>query len=148
MRTRSPFPLSCILAGMFLACIADNTLSVTTTPDQPIDIKLRLGERVLLRPDEVLVEFTRTEEDSRGPEDVVCVWEGRAIIRLKLNPDHPSPSEFALTIPGTVQSPYDSIPFDTLGYRWTLRQLNPYPRSSQPPGPTIYEALLRVQKLD
>ena len=148
MRTRSSLPLSFILPWLFLACDDGGTPFVITTLGRPVDITIRQGERVLLNPDEILLEFTITEEDGRCPEDVVCVWAGRAIIRLRLNPDHPSPAEFALTIPGTVQSPYDGTPFDTLGYRWTLRQLNPYPRSSQPPGPTIYEALLRVQKLD
>lgn len=148
MRTRSSLPLLFILPWLLLACIDDSTLSVTTSRDHPIDVKLREGESVLLHPDEVLVEFTRTEEESRCPEDVVCVWAGRAIIQLRLNPDRPSPSEFALTIPGTVKSPYDGTPFDTLGYRWTLRQLNPYPRSSTPSGPIPYEPLLRIQKLE
>lgn len=148
MRTRSSLPLSFILPWLFLACSESGTLSIMVPVHQPIDITLRQGERVLLNPDEILLEFTTTEEDSRCPEDAVCIWEGRAIIRLQLNPDHPSPSEFALTIPGTVQSPYDGTHIDTLGYRWTLRQLNPYPRSSPPPRPIVYEALLQIQKLD
>ena len=148
MRTRSSLPRSFILPWLFLACIDDGALSVITALGHPIDIKLRQGERVLLKPDGALIEYTRTEEDSRCPEEVVCVEAGRAIIRLQLNPGHPSPSEFALTLPGTVQSPFDGTPFDTLGYRWTLRQLNPYPRSSPPPKPIAYEALLRIQKIE
>lgn len=148
MRTRSPFPLSWFLAGLFLACIADTTLSITTTPDQPIDIKLRLGERVLLHPNEVLVEFTRTEEESRCPEEGFCKWAGRATIELHLYPNHPSPEVFSLSIPGLGRTHYNKTSFDTLGYRWTLRQLNPYPRSSTPSGPIPYEALLRIQKLE
>lgn len=147
MRTRLSLPLSFILPWLFLAC-DDGTPFIITTLGRPVDITIRQGERVLLNPDKILLEFTRTEEDSRCPEEGVCVWAGRAIIRLRLNPDHPSPAEFALTIPGTVQSPYDGTPSDTLGYRWTLRRLNPYPHSSTPPGPIPYEALVRILKLE
>ena len=148
MQARSLLSLLFLLSLTLLSCGEDEIISYRTSRDQAIDIKLRQGERVLLRPGEIVVEFTKTEEDSRCPEEGLCKWEGRATIELRLSPDHPSPAVFSLTIPGLGETPHEGVPFDTLGYRWTLRQLNPYPRSSAPSGPIPYEALIRIQEPD
>lgn len=138
-----------MLSVALLSCGEDAIISYQTSRDQAIDIKLRQGERVLLRPGAVIVEFSKTEEESRCPEDVTCVWAGQAVIRIRLNPDHPSPAGFTLTIPGLVQTPHEGSSFDTLGYRWTLLRLDPYPHASQPrPEPPLYEALIRIQEPD
>jgi hypothetical protein len=50
---------------------------------------LEIGQSAVLDEPAVVVTFTAVVEDSRCPVDVVCIWEGDAVIRLTLHPGPP-----------------------------------------------------------
>lgn len=110
---------------------------------------LNFGESKILTPDNLRVEFKQIIEESRCPSDVVCVWEGRARIGLLLQ----TPADtihVELVLPGFA-SQSDTLahqPVDTIGYRITLLQLDPYPQSDRQPRDSDYRALLKISRLE
>lgn len=148
MRSIPLYALLVLFNTILLSCAEEGIMSYRLTPGKAVDLTLQPGERVQLQPAGVTVEFARVSEESRCPEGAMCTWPGRGVIDLRLNPDHSSPSTIQLHIPGMVQTPFEGGGLDTLGYRWMLRQLNPYPRVSDQPGSITYEAVLRIQKLN
>ena len=66
-------------------------------------------------------------EDSRCPADVVCVWQGRAVVKFSLTKNEQT-YPFALS---TLSMP-NSYKKDTviLGYKIELIDLHPYPKTS------------------
>lgn len=88
--------------------------------------------------DEVL-NFTITEiNDSRCPSDVVCVWQGEALVNIEIK----SPQ------PGTITlSTHDNL-IDTLGsYSYELKNVSPYPVSTEAISLEDYVVRLKIVKL-
>jgi hypothetical protein len=91
------------------------------------------------------------EQDSRCPQDVVCIWIGEARGRFVLTAPAGS-TPFTLRIPGGVTAadtlksgPLGFVSTDVGRYRITLMQLDPYPISGTDPLAVTSTALVRVQ---
>jgi hypothetical protein len=108
-----------------------------------------LGETLVLTPGQEVraggilrLGFHQVLGDSRCPTDVVCVWAGNAEVQIGLAlgmaPTHP----FVLN---TIDHPA-AVEFG--GYRVTLLNLTPYPRSPLRIDPADYRAHLRVDAID
>lgn len=85
------------------------------------------------------LKFTITEiNDSRCPSDVVCIWAGKADVKIKVE----SP------VPGTITlSTYDN-PVDTIGsYSFKIIDVSPYPISTKTIKLDDYVVLLKIEKL-
>lgn len=67
-------------ASLLAACAASPTQGASALPR---DVTLHPGERTSLSQDTVL-RYLGTENDSRCPPDVQCVWAGDALVRLRL----------------------------------------------------------------
>ena len=136
--------LLCVLA---ISCSEAPTDLSNQHTDQPF--LLRLGETVNIKPYNLQLCFDSVLTDSRCPTGVVCFWEGEAKIQLWLT-DRGSQKIFTnLTIRGYVGI-NDSLRHhyvDTLGYRITLMQLDPYPHYPIPNDYTKYRATLLVKSL-
>ncbi len=132
------------LLGLLTAC--DVILNPVANFDEPF--WLRFGESKVLMPDNLRIEFRQLLEESRCASDVICVWEGRARIGLLLQTPADS-IQVELLLPGfaTQADTLAHQPVDTLGYRMTLMQLDPYPKSDRPTRPSDYKALLKVSRL-
>jgi len=132
------------LLCLSIAC--DAIINPLANFDEPF--WLNFGESKVLMPDILRVEFQRLLEESRCPSDVICVWEGRARIGLLLQTPADS-IQVELLLPGfaTQGDTLAHQPVDTLGYRMTLMQLDPYPKSDRPTRPSDYKALLKVSRL-
>jgi len=110
---------------------------------------LNFGESKILTPDNLRVEFNQIIEESRCPGDVLCPWEGRARIGLLLQSAGDT-VQVELTLPGfaTQSDTLAHQPVDTIGYRITLLQLDPYPDTQRPPQrDSDYRALLNISRL-
>ena len=85
------------------------------------------------------VELTFQEiQDSRCPTDVVCVWEGKADVRI--NVDSPQSGSILL-------STYDNL-IDTVGgYSFELIDVSPYPISTKTIKLKDYNVALKIVEL-
>ena len=130
---------------LFLSC--DNMLGPPAIIDQPF--WLNFGQRRVVEPVHVEVEFKVLVNESRCPSDVRCVWEGVARISLELQLSDTSAASVEASIFGyvTKTDTLRHVSTDTLGYKFTLMELNPYPISTKNPNAWEYRALLKVSKL-
>jgi hypothetical protein len=136
------------LAALTLSC-GDELVSsaVEVRPGQEVEWRVVEGKDFVLLPENVVVAFRRVVEDSRCPADVVCVWEGRAQIRLEVVRPAGESYTSLLTIPGLVETPYRGGTVEIDGYAFRLLQLDPYPKFSERDRPRPYEALLGIERL-
>jgi len=83
--------------------------------------------------------FTLTEiNDSRCPSDVVCVWEGKADVKIEVK----SPVKGFITL-----STYNHLT-DTIGnYSFELKEVKPYPVSTKTIKLEDYNVSLKIEKL-
>jgi hypothetical protein len=133
------------LFSLVLFCACEGILSPVNL-DEPFF--LNFGGSKVLRPDNLRIEFQQVLEESRCPSDAVCIWAGRARIGLLLQTTADS-VRLELVIPGFVAQS-DTLahqPVDTIGYRITLLQLDPYPHSQRQAPDSEYRALLKISRL-
>jgi len=85
------------------------------------------------------LKFTITEViDSRCPSDVVCIWAGKADVKIKVE----SPVAGIITL-----STYDNQ-VDTVGqYSFKIIDVSPYPISTKTLQPEDYVILLKIERL-
>ena len=80
-----------------------------------------------------------TISDSRCPSDVVCVWEGEAVVKISV--EKPVLAEIEL-------STYDNL-IDTVGnYSFEIADAQPYPVSTETIKPKDYNIVLKIMKLN
>lgn len=102
----------------------------------PQVVTLRIGESRQVGPVDVF--FARVPEDSRCPVDVVCVWEGNAVVELHMSVGK-RPSE-----PIRLNSNLEPRVVEWNGLQLRLIDLVPHPRSNAPPDPEGFTAELRI----
>lgn len=133
-----------LFLGMFWSC--KNPTQPETT--NPIQISLKYGESKMIKPFQLRVGFQEVLSDSRCPMNVVCVWEGRAEIRLWLIPSKADTVFITSSIFGYVDKT-DTLrhtAVDTAGFQITLIQLDPYPVAGVDVQKEAYVALLEILK--
>jgi hypothetical protein len=142
-----------ILAPALLlgSCGGSPTAAVPDLPDNeaipsPLDqgFWLGFGETAELDGGRLEVWFQGLTEDSRCPEVVVCVWEGRARIALVIRVDGGATQSAELILGGGAGTA--EAPTSAAGYRFTLGDLTPRPISTERPPPDVYRALLYIAK--
>ena len=108
---------------------------------------LKLDESKLLLSEQLEIGFDKVFTDSRCPEDVICIWEGAAEIELWLLKSSTDTTFLSVTIPGFITSESEHhVSTDTLDYRITLLQLDPYPNTARERKLSDYRALLTISK--
>ena len=112
------------------------------TPGTSDTVFLMYGETVVVEPEVLSITFDSVIQDSRCPSTVECFWEGVAIIQLQLVTASP-------TVTTIVLASHDNIPIevgtvvDTLGDRFELLNIDPYPVTIDPiPLPEYVATLL------
>jgi len=77
--------------------------------------------------------------DSRCPSDVVCIWEGKADVKIEVK----SPVQGTFTL-----STYNHLK-DTLGnYSFELKDVSPYPVSTKTIQLEEYDVTLKIEELN
>jgi hypothetical protein len=79
------------------------------------------------------VTLVQVEEDSRCPKDVLCVWMGRALVRLQATVDGQDKGQVTATLmPGSQKPQPSDLDAVVERYVLSLADLQPYPAASQP----------------
>ena len=132
-----------LISFLFASCEDSNIISQIAVLDEPF--RLKLGQAKILHSENLIVGFGELVGDSRCQEDVVCVWEGEARIKLYLLKPAQDTTFLLLKIPGFITAESKRhVSTDTLDYRFTLQQLDPYPNTSRQSRLSDYEALLVI----
>jgi len=118
------------------------------TKDKPVPIQLdkeftiKYGQRIHLKDANFKIKFLAVKEDSRCPEDVLCIQAGNVKIKLKLQKPNIKKATFIeLNIPSKPQEAAYR------GYTIKLVKLSPNPKAGQRTEPAKYEATLLVSKI-
>lgn len=105
------------------------------------EVRVRAGRVVTLDGGRLRVRFVRVAEDSRCPEDVTCVWEGKAEVLFEVGGKSwgGKRSLKLHTSRGASEEGYGR-------YTVKLLALGPRPRSDRKIAPAQYTATLLVSK--
>jgi hypothetical protein len=106
------------------------------------EFKLRAGQQASIKGTKLRITFMNVKDDSRCPSDVTCVWAGNAAVRLWVTSGRSSKT-LTLNTAGS-QSLSNEVQYQ--GYKITLVDLGPYPRSDRKIGKNDYRATLLVTK--
>jgi hypothetical protein len=134
LRAMTPF--------LFLAACASSGGNTPTTPSPGVNEEFILGpgQTATVTGTNVRLTFERVSEDSRCPTDVTCIWEGDAVVVLKVKVE-------ADEVTREVHTHGDGARSRTApagDYTVTLVKLDPAPRSTAPIEASAYRATLRV----
>ncbi|RCK75256.1 MAG: hypothetical protein IGBAC_1392 [Ignavibacteriae bacterium] len=115
------------------------------------EFEIKFGEEKTLSTGELSVKFDSLLTDSRCAIGVVCVWEGEAQIRLKLNFNDIGTQEYHyLKIKGYVNKE-NTAQHQSIVAKYfliTLMQLDPYPVHNVPRDQEKYKALLKIEIIE
>jgi len=89
------------------------------------EVLLAIGQSVILKGEDLSIEFVDVVEDSRCPRDVTCIWEGQAVCALKITSGE-SVSDLTIVEPGLSPGLSGAV-FGTYDLSFTLE---PYPEST------------------
>jgi hypothetical protein len=126
-----------LLAALLMSCGGSRTIDSpdgdgNSFPAGKISdhvFELRYGQTAVLASGNLSVTFKSVLADSRCPSGVVCFWEGEATIGLRVITPSAGAHNLVLTLrPGCAYrcNPDKAIQ-DTLGYRFQLLAVDPYP---------------------
>lgn len=131
------------LISLLLLC-----LSLISCSDLPVkyyeveinrEFSLGIGEYVIISKEGMIISFTDVTEDSRCPIDQICVWAGNANVKLEIKN---SAGELSIVYLSTYLDPR-RIEFGDFFIE--LRDLKPYPRSTQIINKGDYFVTLKVE---
>jgi hypothetical protein len=127
---------------LFLAACASGggTTPTPPTPGLNEEFTLAPGQTASVNGTNVRLTFDRVSEDSRCPTDVTCIWEGDAVVVLKVKVEAEEATREVHTQGGEPRS--RKAPAGD--YVVTLVRLDPAPRSTAPIEPSAYRATLIV----
>ncbi|HAH36311.1 MAG TPA: hypothetical protein DEQ87_00185 [Algoriphagus sp.] len=93
----------------------------------------------------ISITFLELSQDSRCPENVTCVWQGLAQIKLLVSVNGQEKPFDLSTYP-----PHQGIPSEIvfLGYKIALVDLKPYPNTTKKYRIEDYQAYLLIDKVE
>lgn len=130
--------LSFLIVFLFSGCL-ENLTNYNEVPLNE-EFEIRYGESVHISQYGVTIKFAAVEDDSRCPIDAICIWEGNAIVVLKLTN---STGEEKTAKLNTSLDP-KQVEFFSLIIE--LKGLKPYPKSDEIIEQKDYTAQLLVKK--
>jgi hypothetical protein len=126
---------------LFLAaCASGGNGATAPTPAVNEEFTLAPGETASVKGTSVSLTFERVSEDSRCAVDVTCIWEGDAVVVLKVKTETEEVTREVHTQGGEPRS--RKAPAGD--FVVTLVRLDPAPRSTAPIEPSTYRATLLV----
>ncbi|MBM4176352.1 MAG: hypothetical protein FJ213_09295 [Ignavibacteria bacterium] len=133
---------------LVFSCSEDSSVDSSSTLLEEVWLKYK--QTISIGAEPIYLTFNEVLSESRCPSNVVCVWQGEANLEFKLFTPSMYERKFNLKIEGfvgradTVAHKY----IDTLGYRITLMQLDPYPHTDSTRQIADYSALMKIKKLE
>jgi len=102
-------------------------------------IELRVGMSAPLPGTEATLTFVRVRDDSRCPTGVTCIWEGDAVVDLRVQPRTGQALTVELhTHPGAARQA------SALGVTISLERLEPYPDAGTAIAPDSYRLTVTI----
>ncbi|WP_431894892.1 hypothetical protein [Nonomuraea sp. bgisy101] len=96
---------------------------------------LASGDTARLTGAELTVTLTGVGQDSRCPTGVQCVWEGDAVVKVRVTAGTAPPADHELHTSGRFETA-----ITVAGHELRLVDLKPYPRSGAAPSADRYRA--------
>lgn len=131
-----------LLATLWLA--GCSLLPASAPPAEPgRPVQLRLGEAVRYEAFDALLRFVARRDESRCPSGVECVVAGSVTAVVTWRQGGQAPAQIALAGYVTEEPRGPGVSKDTLGYRFTMLALAPYPvynpttQRVEQPGPPV-----------
>lgn len=121
------------------ACVADSDRPAEPSIDS--ELQLRLGESAVVHPGGIEVTFVTVQSDSRCGKGEQCVWEGDAVVVLRLASSTAGAEERLLH---TATTESRSSFYD--GHTVRLAALLPPPQAGRAIPPEEYVAVLHVAR--
>ena len=142
------------LSAFLLILNGCNLLGGGDSGPSRLHVTARLGEKfklqeegvAFIQPDSLHLRFEALLSDSRCPVDVECVWAGAVRIRLSLETPERKLTPFTMHDYPAGEGTGKMMK-DTLGYRFTLLRLEPYPGAKNADEYDAPVATLRVDRL-
>ena len=140
-RTRQGFPMS----GVSVLEGTEETEGEKKEAGLDTEIRLQVGETVVIQDEGLEVQFWAVSEDSRCPVDVVCIWEGQVRIALKVGETGAESEDVEVT----GRAGHGGLAKAGFGdYQIELVGVQPDPVSTVPRQPSDYVITLKVTRLD
>jgi hypothetical protein len=134
-----------ILPFLFYSC-----LETSVAPDEtlPAPTAIKIGTKVYLSRQKVDIGFKEVEHDSRCPDGAVCIWAGEAKANLWILKPGREIVTVSAIIPGMTKWNDDSPKYliDTIGVKFKVLGLNPYPEAGKEINPQSYFLLIELIK--
>ena len=129
---------------LLLGCVLLAACTSGTAIEPSIDesFVLAQGETAVIAAQNMEITFVDVPEDSRCPEDAVCVWAGNALVQLEVVRDG---VELAIGL-NTAEGPKSAPVADDL--ELALEGLGPMPTTQGPIDKRDYRATLRLRSND
>ena len=126
--------IALLLAIVLLAACSPAILRLGT-------LVLKPGQSATSADGSVSVTFVELIQDSRCPADAMCIWQGnvRVLIEVRQGTEM---QRYTLTLGALLEGDVSSISLP--GYTITLKDVQPYPLTSQPSSPADYEITLGI----
>ncbi len=124
-----------LLLGLLVGCGPPSSSPQQVKTGQPF--KLSPGESAMTANGELTITFNSVTSDSRCPSDAMCIQSGEAKVSLTLQASQGSRNVELSTAGDNSQLAYGS-------YVVQLVDLEPYPISSKPIAPEMYEVTLTI----
>ncbi|MBI4337559.1 MAG: hypothetical protein HY683_07015 [Chloroflexi bacterium] len=106
------------------------------------ETSLGIGQRIAIAGEPLQITFKDVLEDSRCPQDVTCVWEGRVSAAVQVT-NASSSADLTLTQPGLTDGPAAAM---YQRYQLSFR-VEPYPKAGESISKDAYRLLLTVRKV-
>lgn len=107
-------------------------------PAQVSEHTIETGKSVYVKGARLTIKFVEVVEDSRCPRDVNCIWAGNAKLKLLVSKGKKRSQEVELN------SGIEPTTVTVFGYDLSLKDLTPYPDTSNPSRDTP-KALISVK---
>ncbi|MFH2034800.1 MAG: hypothetical protein ABIJ45_00210 [Candidatus Zixiibacteriota bacterium] len=133
--------LVALMAG--LATCVDNATGPNIIVVSDSTVTLSLGQKAIILPDSLTIEFYQFGTESRCPMNAYCFWEGMADIIVRM---HTPGSDTIIGHVGiTGASNGSQLALVALGYHIEMTQLTPYPQDfGNLPNPNEYQATMHI----
>ena len=123
---------------VYVAQVNDSTFSFMAQGPvdpsaEPGPFRVGIGQTVTIEFENLAINFSEVVEDPRCALNIVCLWEGRAIIRVELASSGKPVGVTELTLQPGSPFPTGPAPAQIGEYLVTLLALDPYPGSVGPP---------------
>ena len=132
-----------LLVMTFLLCTTLFGSSACSNDEVSIgdEFSLHIGQSVSIRGEELQIKFLEVVEDSRCPEGVTCIWEGRVSCLVEITYQE-SLHSVVLTEPGLTSWP----PENTFKEYKIAYHIEPYPQAGTDIAEDEYRLHLRISK--